>query len=138
MVEITVQYEGELHCSSTHGPSKATLSTDAPADNLGRGAAFSPTDLTATSLGACMLTTMGIVAQKKGLAIELTGSSAVIRKHMTPAPPRRIAKIEVEISIPQPASHPDRAEIENAALTCPVALSLHPETEKAVTFHWQG
>lgn len=138
MVEFSVKYEGDLRCRSTHGPSGSTLPTDAPADNMGRGESFSPTDLTATSLATCMLTTMGIGAKKNGLSIDITGAGARVVKHMTSAPPRRIAKIEVELDIPAPPDHPDRAQVEKFALECPVALSLHPDVEKAVTFRWIG
>lgn len=138
MVEISVHYEGDLRCVAGHGPSGATLSTDAPKDNLGRGEAFSPTDLAATSLGVCMLTTMEIAARKNGVEACLRGARGVVRKHMTSAPPRRIAKVEVELDIPLPENFPHRSLLENAALNCPVALSLHPETEKAVTFRWIG
>ena len=71
MVEISVEYEGDLHCFAIHEPSRAKLSTDAPKDNLGKGEAFSPTDLAATSLGVCMLTTMAIVG---GKALSRSGS----------------------------------------------------------------
>ncbi|MFZ4683554.1 MAG: OsmC family protein [Terrimicrobiaceae bacterium] len=137
MVEFSVKYEGSFRCLSTHGPSGAVLPTDAPKDNLGKGEAFSPTDLTATSLAACMLTTMAIVVQKKSLQAVLDGASAKVRKHMTAEPPRRIAKIEVEVTIPLPESHPDREVLEHAARNCPVSLSLHPEVEQAVTFVWK-
>ena len=136
MVQISVEYEGDLHCLSIHGPSQAALSTDAPRDNLGKGETFSPTDLTATSLGVCMLTTMAIVAAKRSLDVELSGTRAIVRKHMTATGPRRIQKIEVNIEVPLPDSHAARETLEQAALTCPVALSLHPEIEKAVTFAW--
>lgn len=138
MVEIAVHYEGGLRCVAEHGPSGATLSTDAPKDNLGKGEAFSPTDLAAASLGVCMLTTMDIVARKNGVEVCLGGARGVVRKHMTSAPPRRIAKIEVELEIPLPENFPRRALLEDAARNCPVALSLHPETEKAITFRWIG
>jgi putative redox protein len=138
MVEISVQYEGNFRCRSIHGPSGAELATDAPRDNLGKGEAFSPTDLTATSLAACMLTTMAIVAKKSSWAVDLSGVSARVRKHMTPEPPRRIAKLEVDVTLPLPATHPDRAAMERTALTCPVFLSLHPEVEKVVAFDWAG
>lgn len=138
MVEFSVKYEGDLRCRSTHGPSGSTLPTDAPADNMGRGESFSPTDLTATSLATCMLTTMGIGAKKNSLSIDITGAGARVVKHMTSAPPRRIAKIEVELDIPAPPDHPDRAQVEKFALECPVALSLHPDVEKVVTFRWIG
>jgi putative redox protein len=136
VVQISVEYEGDLHCLSIHGPSQAALSTDAPKDNLGKGEGFSPTDLTATSLGVCMLTTMAIVAAKQSLNVELSGTRAVVKKHMTATTPRRIQKIEVNVEIPLPDSHSARATLEEAALKCPVALSLHPEVEKAVTFLW--
>ena len=137
MVQISVEYEGDLHCLSIHGPSQMALSTDAPKDNLGRGDGFSPTDLTATSLGVCMLTTMAIVATKQSLNVELSGTRAIVRKHMTATAPRRIQKIEVNVEIPLPESHAAREALEEAALKCPVALSLHPEVDKAVTFVWK-
>lgn len=138
MVEVSLSYEGDLRCLSSHGPSGAQVPTDAPKDNMGKGEAFSPTDLTATSLGACMLTTMAIAVIKKSLTAELAGSKAIVRKHMTAEMPRKIAKIEVELEIPLAEGHPDRTVLEQAAWNCPVALSLHPEVEKAVTFRWVG
>ena len=138
MVEISVKYEGDLHCFAIHEPSRAELSTDAPKDNLGKGEAFSPTDLAATSLGVCMLTTMAIVAAKQSLNLDLSGTRAIVRKHMTTKPPRRIQRLEVSLEIPLPETLPSRATLEEAALNCPVALSLHPEIEKAVTFSWRS
>lgn len=136
MVEISLEYCGDLRCVSVHGPSQTTLSTDAPKDNLGKGEAFSPTDLTATSLGVCMLTTMAIAAVKNALDIDLSGTRATVRKHMTATPPRRIRKIEVNLEIPLSDASPAREALEEAALTCPVALSLHPDVEKSITFAW--
>jgi len=138
MVEVSLVYEGNLRCLSSHGPSGATLPTDAPKDNMGQGAAFSPTDLTATSLGACMLTTMAIASVKKSLGVDIAGAKAVVRKHMTVEAPRRIAKVEVEVEVPVAESHAAKSALEKAALNCPVALSLHPDVEKAVTFRWVG
>lgn len=135
MVEVTVRYTGDLHCEAVHGPSGARVETDAPTDNHGRGAAFSPTDLGATSLGTCMMTIMGIIAQRDGL--DLAGTTFVVRKHMTSELPRRIAKIEVAFDLPIAPTADQRAGLEAAAATCPVALSLHPEIEKALTFAWR-
>ena len=132
MVKMTVEYAGDLHCSATHGPSGRTLETDAPVDNQGRGESFSPTDLTATSLAACMATVMGIYAKRKG--IDLSGMKIEVGKEMTQTPPRKIARLSVEIWMPGTVAH-DPA-LENAALTCPVIQSLHPDIEKPVTFHW--
>ncbi len=84
MVNIQIEYQGDLHCRATHGPSGVELSTDAPKDNQGRGESFSPTDLVATALGTCMLTTMGILART--LNIDITGTTATIEKEMTATP----------------------------------------------------
>ena len=96
-VRIEVRYEGELHTTARHGPSGATLETDAPKDNEGRGEAFSPTDLLATALGSCMLTVMGILARRKGWAIE--GARARVEKHMVAQPVCRIGKLVVELDM---------------------------------------
>ncbi|MEM9016971.1 MAG: OsmC family protein [Verrucomicrobiota bacterium] len=136
MVEITAIYEGELRCQAIHGPSSSLLETDAPTDNHGRGERFSPTDLVATALGTCMMTTMGIFAQRH--EIDLTGTKVRVEKHMTAEPPRRIAKLPVEITVPLPEDHPQRSALEKAAFTCPVHLSLHPDVEKPLLFAWTG
>lgn len=134
MVEIEMTYEGDLRCKATHGPSKTTLLTDPPVDNMGRGESFSPTDLVATALGTCMLTTMAINAQR--LSIDLTGSSAKVQKHMTAQPTRRIGELTVEISVPTDLSDDDRRRMKAAALACPVHRSLHPDVKIPVTFFW--
>ncbi len=136
MVEVHIQYLGDLRSTATHGPSQATLLTDAPVDNHGRGEAFSPTDLVATALGTCIVTTMGIFAQRHG--IELRGARIIVQKEMTSAPTRRIARLSCELVIPLPSDHPQRAVLERAALTCPVHQSLHPEIEKPIRFIWSG
>lgn len=137
MVEFFITYVGGLRCESTHGPSGAVIATDAPTDNLGRGEAFSPTDLCANSLGTCMVTTMAIYAERKGFEFP-AGAKLAVRKIMTSTPPRKIARIEVDVQVPMPAAHPEREELERVAENCPVALSLHPDVEKALTFRWVG
>lgn len=136
MVEINLRYEGELRTTATHAPSGATLHTDAPVDNCGRGESFSPTDLVATALGSCLFTILGIKAQQKGIALQ--GGSVRVQKEMSADAPRRIARLTVEIEVPLPEDHPDRKVLEAAALACPVHHSLHPDMEKAVTFRWVG
>jgi len=79
MVSISIKYDGDLHTSATHGPSHAQLATDAPTDNLGKGEAFSPTDLVATALGTCMATTMGMRAQEQ--KIDLRGMTISLGSH---------------------------------------------------------
>jgi putative redox protein len=134
MVEITAVYEGQLHCTATHGPSGATLPTDAPKDNMGRGEAFSPTDLVATALGTCMLTTMGIVAQRNG--IDMGGARVRVTKEMVAQPSRRIGTLGVEIAVPAELGDEDRKRLESAAMHCPVHRSLHPDVQIPVTFRW--
>src|SRR3954471_3127984 len=115
-VQIDIAYQGQLRCEAKHGPSGNKFVTDAPVDNHGRGESFSPTDLVATALGTCMLTIMGIFAQRHG--IDLRGAQVTVTKEMTATPPRRIARLETEIRVPLPAAHPQREGLEHAALTC--------------------
>jgi len=134
MVEISVVYEGKLRCRSTHGPSGVELITDAPKDNMGEGASFSPTDLVATALGTCMLTIMGIVAQREEL--DLTGTKIRVNKEMATAPVRRIGRLDVEFTVPVATTEVQRQKLIKAAETCPVHKSLHPDVEIAVKFNW--
>ena len=136
MVKISIDYTGELHCSAKHGPSGAHVETDAPVDNNGKGESFSPTDLVATAFGTCMATLMGIVAQRH--KIELKGMKIEVEKEMSTDSPRRISKLTTRFSIPLPRSTDKRELIEQAALTCPVYQSIHPDIKKVVEFNWQG
>lgn len=136
-VTIDAIYQGGLRTTATHGPSSATLGTDAPVDNGGSGAAFSPTDLVATALGTCVLTTMGLVAERHG--IDLTGMTVRVVKEMTTKPRRRIASLATEIVVPAAAvPQPElRARLEAAAGKCPVHASLHPEIDAPLTFRYE-
>lgn len=134
MVTINVIYQGELHCKATHGPSGASLETDAPKDNMGKGESFSPTDLVATALGTCMLTVMGITA--RNLHIDLTGATVTVQKEMVAAPIRRIGKLTVHLAFPMSISEENKKKLEHAALTCPVHKSLHPEVVTPIEFDW--
>ena len=134
MVEINIVYEGTLHCSATHGPSGTVISTDAPKDNMGKGESFSPTDLMATALGTCIVTTMGIVAHRHG--IDISGTTVRVEKHMITTGIRRIGRLPAEVHVPHTVSNEDRQRLENAAHTCPVHKSLHPDVDAPVTFMW--
>jgi putative redox protein len=136
MVTLTSTYEGGLRCRAEHGPSGTTLLTDAPTDNHGKGESFSPTDLVAAALGACMMTIMGIVAERHG--IDLAGMKVETVKEMTNQPPRRIASLRTRLTVPLPPDHPQRAALEHAAHACPVHASLHPEVDAPVEFVWAG
>jgi len=112
LVTIQLSYTGELHCDATHGPSQASVATDAPVDNCGRGESFSPTDLVASALGSCMLTVM--VAD----------------------PVRRIGRLDVEIRVPGAWTPEQREALERAAMSCPVKESVHASIEVPVRFLW--
>ena len=134
MVKINIEYLGDLHCRATHGPSGVSIETDAPKDNQGRGESFSPTDLMATSLGACIATIMGIVARRHD--IDLRGMKVEVIKEMIQQPVRRIGKLSVAFAMPR-ALPPDQRELlERAARTCPCCLSLHPDVAVAVSFNY--
>ena len=136
MVTLTSTYEGGLRCRAVHAPSGTILLTDAPVDNHGRGESFSPTDLVAAALGACMMTIMGIVAERH--ALDLAGMKAETTKGMSAEPPRRIVSLRTRIIVPLPADHPQRERLEKAALTCPVHESLAAGIDAAVEFVWTG
>jgi putative redox protein len=137
-VEIDIVYEGQLRCVATHGPSGVTLTTDAPVDNQGRGESFSPTDLVGTALGSCLLTIMGIVAQRGNL--DITGTRIHVVKEMVQQPVRRIGQLAVTITIPADKaaklSASDRSKLETAARACPVHQSIHPDVQMPIEFVW--
>jgi putative redox protein len=134
MVKVEIVYEGDLHCRLTHGPSGDEIQTDAPVDNMGKGEAFSPTDLMASSLGACMMTVMGIMAKRQGL--DLAGSKVEVIKEMVSAPVRRIGKITVNFQMAKGIPQDKREILERAAHACPVHKSLHPDVETPITFSY--
>jgi putative redox protein len=134
VVQIDVTYRGGLRCSARHAPSSRELETDAPRDNEGLGQSFSPTDLVATALATCVLTTMGIVARRHGWPLE--GASARVVKHMVSDPARRIGRLELTLRIPGSFDARARATLERTAHTCPVHQSLAPAVEVPMTFEW--
>ena len=132
MTVIDSTYQGELRCQSSHGPSGTLLETDAPTDNQGKGERFSPTDLVATALSTCMLTIMGIVAERHGWSLE--GVTARVEKTMSSETPRRIAQLTVWVELPADLEPQQRALLQRAAETCPVKVSL--EGAIAMELHW--
>lgn len=136
MATIHIDYLGDLRTDCTHLQSGTHINTDAPTDNQGRGEAFSPTDLVANALGSCILTTMAIFARRDG--IELKGSEMDVTKVMSSQSPRRIVRIDVNLTLradPMPSAEA-RANLEKIAHTCPVAISLHPDLDQAVQIKW--
>ncbi len=127
-------YLGELRTSATHLRSGNTLITDAPVDNKGKGEAFSPTDLLATSLGSCMMTIIGIAAQTHDFNVD--GTIIRITKIMADNP-RRVGEVIVEFDFPERVySEKEKNMIWHAARTCPVLLSLHPDLIKTIRMNF--
>ncbi|MDB5234044.1 MAG: osmotically inducible protein OsmC [Hymenobacter sp.] len=135
MNTATARYAGHLRTQATHVASGNVIQTDAPTDNHGRGEAFSPTDLVSTALGSCMMTVMGIVAERHQW--DLVGSTFAAVKHMSAEAPRRIAQIDLTFTLPAALAPNDRVLLERTAHTCPVALSLHPDIKQNVVFEYK-
>jgi putative redox protein len=133
-VRIEVSYDLDLQCSALHTPSGDKLVTDAPVDNAGRGLHFSPTDLVAAAVGACMLTVMGIVAQRRSLS--MSGAKAVVDKEMSTGIRRFIQRLVVRITLPASLGPEARTLLEKTARTCPVAATLGVDTQIDLAFSY--
>ena len=134
MVAIQLEYQGDLHCKTVHGPSRTELYTDAPKDNQGRGESFSPTDLDGDLAGQLHADDNGY--SRAHAESRYRGATAVVEKEMTSSPPRTIQRLTVKIKMPHALGEEDQLKLERAAQTCPVARSLHPEVEQVVEFSW--
>jgi len=137
MFTSEIIYLGNLRTEAKHLQSGNTMITDAPVDNMGKGEFFSPTDTVATALATCMITTMGIVAQGRG--IELGNCYARVLKHMA-SDPRRIAAVDVELHLSGSISYSEKEKslLEATALGCPVARSLHPDIQQNVQISYDA
>ena len=131
MVRIEASYDGNLRCTATHGPSGKQLITDAPVDNKGKGESFSPTDLLATSMLTCIMTIVAIRADSKG--IDVSSMSGSVEKTMA-ANPRRVAKLEVVVSLPSEMTIEDRSWLITEGCNCPVCVSVSETMDVDVTF----
>jgi len=134
MATSLVTYLGELRTSAIHLASGNKIITDAPIDNNGKGEAFSPTDLVATSFASCVLTIMGIGAKGHGFSID--GTTVEVTKIMG-TEPRRIVEIIATFTFPSNQyTEKQKAFIKHIVDTCPVAKSLHPEIKQMVSFNF--
>lgn len=131
MSEITVHYDGGLHCHATHEGSGVVVTTDAPKDNHGNGESFSPSEFLSVSLGGCILSTMAIAARNAGF--DITGATAKVAKQMADSP-RRIAAMAVEVHVPHQLNDDQRRRLQAAARTCPVHNVL--KIEAPIEFTW--
>lgn len=128
-----ITYLGDLRTSAIHLQSGTEILSDAPIDNNGKGEAFSPTDMLATSLGSCMMTIMAIKA--RDMNVNLEGSTVNVIKEMQ-TEPRRIGKIGIKMNMNANVSEKERLILERVAMNCPVHLSLNPAIEKEISFIW--
>ena len=128
-----VVYTGDLRTTATHLRSGNTIETDAPVDNHGKGDRFSPTDLVATALATCIVTTIAILAP----SINIVGAECQVEKIMA-SNPRKIGEIIVTISFPEsgPYTDEEKKRLELIATTCPVHQSLHPDCKRTIIFNW--
>ena len=127
-------YKGELRTEMKHLKSGVTVITDAPTDNQGKGEAFSPTDIVASATGSCALTIMGIASRTH--SIQMDGTRVEVLKVMTNNP-RKISELHLQFYFPENNySEKEKAILENAARTCPVILSLHPDIKLDLQFHY--
>ena len=131
---VNVSYGSNLRCKATMAGAGRELVTDAPRENGGLGEAFSPTDLLAGALGTCLLTMIGAVAQRSNL--DVAGMTARVEKDMSAGPVRRVGRVNIVVTMPKglKLSDADRSRLENAAKSCPVKQSLHPEVEIQLEF----
>ena len=135
MATSKVIYSGDLRSESEHLQSGTVIYTDAPTDNHGKGEAFSPTDLCATSLAQCMLTTIAILGKDRGISID--GSYAEVQKNMNPKP-RKIAEIVCDVHMKGNFDDDQKRFIEETAYNCPVALSLSSDLKKTINFTYES
>lgn len=134
MITVQTTYLGNLRTENIHVQSGTKILTDAPTDNRGKGEAFSPTDLLATSLGTCIMTIMGIKAMDNN--IDITGTKLEITKIMA-SDPRRVDEVVMEFHFPdKPYTIEEKKLIESVAGISPVPLSVHTNLKQTVRFHW--
>lgn len=135
MVEINIEYKGNLHCEVEHAPSGQKFTTDAPVDNRGKGEFISPTDLAAASIGSCIATIMGIKAEDN--KIDIKGLKIKVTKEMKPNPGRRIKKLTVDITFPNKLNEKEFSIMRNVVKTCPVTNSLRDDIEVVPIFNFK-
>jgi len=130
-----VTYNGLLRTTAVHLQSQTQIISDAPVDNQGKGEAFSPTDLMATSLASCMFTIMGITGNAHAIVID--NATAEVTKIMA-TEPRRVSEIHIHFNFPDKENYSEKFKkiLEKAALNCPVYHSLHPNIQKIIDFGW--
>ena len=135
MSSFEIKYQGNLRTTAKHLDSGSIIETDAPKDNHGLGETFSPTDMVCTALASCILTIMAIAVEKNG--ININGTKAMVTKTMGNNP-RRISKIDIELTFTKDYDAKTKIILERAAFNCPVHQSLSEKVNKNILFHYQN
>ena len=131
MNTFEIKYKGDLRTTAIHLDSGSEISTDAPKDNNGLGETFSPTDMVCTALASCILTIMAIAVERDD--IDIKGTTAVVKKTMGKNP-RRISKIDIDLTFPREYDQKTKTVLERAAYNCPVHHTLSETVEKNISF----
>ena len=131
MNTFKVKYQGNLRTIATHLDSGYEISTDAPKDNHGLGETFSPTDMVCSALASCILTIMAIAVEKND--VDIKDAKAIVKKTMGNNP-RRITKIEIDLTFPREYDSKTKTILERAANNCPVHHTLSESVEKNISF----
>lgn len=127
MITARIEYIGDLRTKCTHVKSGVEIITDAPVDNNGKGASFSPTDLVANAYVSCMITIIGIYCNTHG--INFKRAIGTVTKTMASSP-RRISKLEINLDLAgNEWSDLEFEKVQRAAKACPVAKSVHEDME---------
>lgn len=138
MLTIHTRYLGSKKCELVHPDAQGagkTMRTDAPKDIGGDASSFSPTDLVASGLASCILTTIAMWGERNG--VDITGATATVEKHMSAPPaPRRIARLPVVVTLSKTVPVEMRERLERIGHACPVHASLHPEVDSPITYHY--
>ena len=135
MNTFEIKYKGDLRTTAIHLDSGSEISTDAPKDNHGLGETFSPTDMVCTALASCILTIMAIAVERDN--IDIKGTTAVVKKTMGKNP-RRISKIDIDLTFPREYDQKTKTILERAAYNCPVHHTLSETVEKNISFTYTG
>ena len=133
MNTFEIKYKGDLRTTAIHIDSGSEISTDAPKDNHGLGETFSPTDMVCTALASCILTIMAIAVEKDN--VDIKGTTAVVKKTMG-IKPRRISKIDIDLTFPREYDQKTKTILERAAYNCPVHHTLSETVEKNISFNY--
>ncbi len=135
MNTFEIEYTGDLRTTAIHLDSGSEIITDAPKDNHGLGENFSPTDMVCTALASCILTIMAIAVEKEN--IDIKGTNAIVKKTMG-INPRRIKKIDIDLTFPREYDRKTKIILERAAFNCPVHHTISESVEKNISFTYKG